>query len=197
MTKLTPSPKIEARPNSAAADSAKTRPGNPQPQTARPPLDPRVRIGHVHLKVADLDRAIAFYRDVLGFQVTQTIRAECGVSVRRRLSPSHRTEHVGKRGRFAAAAGCHRPLPCGFFVSHARGAGRRPCAACSTRTFRSKAPPTTASVRPFISAIPMAMAWSFTGTGRKEQWPRSRGWPTGNVHQTAGFGVAAYGRPKQ
>jgi len=30
-----------------------------------------VRIGHVHLKVADLERAIAFYRDVLGFEVTQ------------------------------------------------------------------------------------------------------------------------------
>lgn len=30
-----------------------------------------IRIGHVHLKVADLDRAIAFYRDVLGFEVTQ------------------------------------------------------------------------------------------------------------------------------
>ena len=29
------------------------------------------RIGHVHLKVADLDRAVAFYRDVLGFEVTQ------------------------------------------------------------------------------------------------------------------------------
>jgi catechol 2,3-dioxygenase len=29
------------------------------------------RIGHVHLKVADLSRAIAFYRDVLGFEVTQ------------------------------------------------------------------------------------------------------------------------------
>ncbi|MEM9715830.1 MAG: VOC family protein [Pseudomonadota bacterium] len=28
------------------------------------------RIGHVHLKVADLDRALAFYRDVLGFQIT-------------------------------------------------------------------------------------------------------------------------------
>ncbi|UTH48538.1 VOC family protein [Loktanella salsilacus] len=28
------------------------------------------RIGHVHLKVADLERAIAFYRDVLGFEVT-------------------------------------------------------------------------------------------------------------------------------
>jgi catechol 2,3-dioxygenase len=31
------------------------------------PLDPRVDIGHVHLKVADLDRALAFWRDVLGF----------------------------------------------------------------------------------------------------------------------------------
>lgn len=33
-------------------------------------LDPRVRIGHVHLKVSDLERATAFYRDVLGFAVT-------------------------------------------------------------------------------------------------------------------------------
>lgn len=39
--------------------------------TKQPSLDPGVRIGHVHLKVADLDRAIAFYRDVLGFEVTQ------------------------------------------------------------------------------------------------------------------------------
>jgi catechol 2,3-dioxygenase len=34
-------------------------------------IDPRVRIGHVHLKVADLERAVKFYRDVLGFEVTQ------------------------------------------------------------------------------------------------------------------------------
>ena len=40
-------------------------------QATQPPIDPRVRIGHVHLKVADLDRALAFYRDVLGFEVTQ------------------------------------------------------------------------------------------------------------------------------
>jgi catechol 2,3-dioxygenase len=30
-------------------------------------IDPRVDIGHVHLKVADLDCALAFWRDVLGF----------------------------------------------------------------------------------------------------------------------------------
>ena len=35
------------------------------------PIHPAVRIGHVHLKVAELERAIAFYRDVLGFELTQ------------------------------------------------------------------------------------------------------------------------------
>ena len=33
-------------------------------------IDPGVRIGHVHLKVADLERAIGFYRGVLGFELT-------------------------------------------------------------------------------------------------------------------------------
>jgi catechol 2,3-dioxygenase len=32
------------------------------------PIDPRVDIGHVHLKVADLERALGFWRDVLGFE---------------------------------------------------------------------------------------------------------------------------------
>ncbi len=36
-----------------------------------PPIDPRVDIGHVHLKVADLDRALAFWVDVLGFELQQ------------------------------------------------------------------------------------------------------------------------------
>ena len=34
-------------------------------------IDPGADIGHVHLKVADLDRAVAFYRDVLGFELQQ------------------------------------------------------------------------------------------------------------------------------
>jgi catechol 2,3-dioxygenase len=36
-------------------------------------IDPRTDIGHVHLKVSDLDRAIAFYRDVLGFELMQRL----------------------------------------------------------------------------------------------------------------------------
>jgi len=35
------------------------------------PIQPETRIGHVHLKVADLSRALAFYCDVLGFELTQ------------------------------------------------------------------------------------------------------------------------------
>jgi catechol 2,3-dioxygenase len=34
-------------------------------------IDPGVRIGHVHLKVADIDRALGFYVGVLGFELTQ------------------------------------------------------------------------------------------------------------------------------
>lgn len=37
------------------------------------PIHPETRIGHVHLKVADLDRAIAFYSGVLGFEVVQRL----------------------------------------------------------------------------------------------------------------------------
>ena len=34
-------------------------------------IDPRVDIGHVHLKVSDIDRSLGFYRDILGFDVMQ------------------------------------------------------------------------------------------------------------------------------
>jgi len=40
---------------------------------APPPLNPKVGIGHIHLKVSDLERSLTFYRDVLGFEVTQRL----------------------------------------------------------------------------------------------------------------------------
>lgn len=42
-----------------------------KPDATSRPIDPRVRIGHVHLKVADLERALRFYCGVLGFELTQ------------------------------------------------------------------------------------------------------------------------------
>lgn len=49
-------------------------------------IHPGVRMGHVHLKVADLERALGFYHDVLGFEVTQ---------------------RMGKQAAFLSAGGYH------------------------------------------------------------------------------------------
>ena len=43
------------------------------PPTTPYTADPRVRIGHVHLKVADLDRSLRFYAGVLGLAITQRL----------------------------------------------------------------------------------------------------------------------------
>jgi catechol 2,3-dioxygenase len=45
----------------------------PDATAASAPINPGVRIGHVHLKVADIDRALAFYCGVLGFELMQRI----------------------------------------------------------------------------------------------------------------------------
>lgn len=44
-----------------------------QKETARSPrpIAAGVTVGHIHLKVANLDRAIAFYADILGFEITE------------------------------------------------------------------------------------------------------------------------------
>ena len=40
------------------------------------PIHPQVRLGHVHLKVADLERALKFYCGVLGFELQQKFGAQ-------------------------------------------------------------------------------------------------------------------------
>ena len=56
------------------------------PVAAGRPIHPATRIGHVHLKVADIDRALAFYVGVLGFEITQ---------------------RLGSRAAFVSAGGYH------------------------------------------------------------------------------------------
>ena len=66
-------------------------------------IDPDVRIGHVHLKVADLERALGFYRDVLGFELTQ---------------------RYGRDAAFVSAGGYHHHI--GLNVWESRGGGPPP-----------------------------------------------------------------------
>jgi catechol 2,3-dioxygenase len=64
------------------------------------PLDRRTEIGHVHLKVSDLERAIAFYTNALGFEITQ---------------------RMGDSAAFVSAGGYHHHIGLNTWESH-RGA---------------------------------------------------------------------------
>src|SRR5881394_51891 len=66
-------------------------------------IDPRVGIGHVHLKVADLDRALDFYCGVLGFELQQ---------------------RIGDDAAFVSAGGYHHHI--GLDTWHSRGGSPPP-----------------------------------------------------------------------
>ncbi len=76
-------------------------PPNPSPgqsgASAFGPIDPGVTIGHVHLKVADLQRALDFYCGVLGFELTQ---------------------RMGSGAAFVSAGGYHHHLGLNTWESH-------------------------------------------------------------------------------
>src|SRR4051795_4433089 len=86
--------------------------GNIVPSVVAPqPIDPAVRIGHVHLRTADIDRVRGFYVDVLGFDVVMEARGVPG---------------WGTTGDilFVAAGGAH-PHP-GFNTWKSAGGGPQP-----------------------------------------------------------------------
>ena len=66
-------------------------------------IPPATRIGHVHLKVSDLERSLKFYRDLLGFEVQQL---------------------YGNGAAFLSAGGYHHHI--GLNTWHSKGAGPAP-----------------------------------------------------------------------
>lgn len=66
-------------------------------------ISPEARIGHVHLKVSDIERAESFYRDVLGFETTT---------------------RYGDDAVFMSAGGYHHHI--GLNTWHSKGAGPAP-----------------------------------------------------------------------
>jgi catechol 2,3-dioxygenase len=64
---------------------------------------PQTRIGHIHLKVSDIEKALSFYRDLLGFEITMK---------------------YGKQAVFLSAGGYHHHI--GLNTWHSLGAGPAP-----------------------------------------------------------------------
>ena len=104
------------------------------------PIDPGVDIGHVHLKVADVDRALDFYCGVLGFELHAALRRRRRLRLGRRLPPSHRPQHLGLEGRLAAAPGTT-----GLFHAAIRYPTRRSLADALRRLTEAGVPLTGAS----------------------------------------------------
>lgn len=85
-------------------------------------IDAGVRMGHVHLKVADLERALGFYCGVLGFHLI-AIRGLCGVYLSWRVPSPYRVEYVGEQGRNCSSDRDHRAVSPGDRVPDPRGTG--------------------------------------------------------------------------
>lgn len=69
---------------------------------------PQTRIGHVHLKVSDLERAITFYSEVLGFSVQQRIGRQAAF-----LGAGGYHHHIGLNSWDSAGGPRRRPAPPG------------------------------------------------------------------------------------
>ena len=101
----------------------------PKQRDSLAPIDAGVRIGHVHLKVADLDRALAFYCGVLGFRADAALRRQQAAFI----SAGGYHHHIGlntweSRGGRAAGRRHDRALSSRAMLYPTRGATRR-CAA--------------------------------------------------------------------
>jgi hypothetical protein len=122
-------------------------------------IHPEVRIGHVHLTVSNLERAVEFYRDALGFEVTQRY-GDSAVIITTLLSTPGPAKARPNRRRAGPAFITWR-----FYIQLVWNWPAH-SSACSTTAWPSKAPPITASVKPFTSAIRMETVSSSTTTAR-------------------------------
>ena len=124
---------------------------------------PRVAIGHVHLRVSDLDRALAFYEGALGFEVTQRIGERRRLPERRRIPSPHPVEYRDPAARRPAHYGVYH-----FAIRYPESAG----AARALSRAASAGAPLDGGLRPWglRGAVPSRPRWpsrsSCTAIGR-------------------------------
>jgi catechol 2,3-dioxygenase len=150
----------------------------------RDAIDPGTDIGHVHLKVADLDRAVAFYRDVLGFDLVQRMGGQAAF-----LSAGGYHHHVGLNTWESAGGSPPPPGSTGLYHFAIRFPTRAALARTLRRVLQAGVRLSGASDHGVSEAIYLADP---DGNGIELYWDRPReDWP----QPADGKGVAMFTRP--
>src|ERR1041384_6122585 len=143
-----------------------------KPNTGQKPVNASVRIGHVHLKVADLERSLGFYRDVLGFEVTQRFGPQAAF-----LSAGGYHHHIGLNTWESAGGQPPPPGATGLYHIAILYPSRAELADALRRLVKAKIPLEGASDHGVSEAIylrdPDKNGVELYWDRPKEQWPRS------------------------
>ena len=135
-------------------------------------LDPRVDIGHVHLKVSDLDRALGFYVGVLGFELTLRLGDEAAF-----VSAGGYHHHIGLNTWESKGAGPPPPHTTGLYHTAVRFPDRSSLAQAVRRVLDAGIPLTGASDHGVSEAVYLRDP-DDNGVELYRDRPREE-WPTG------------------
>ena len=135
------------------------------------PLDPRTDIGHVHLKVSDLERAVRFYTEVLGFEVQQRWQDQAAF-----LSAGGYHHHIGLNTWQSQGGSPPPPGTTGLFHFAIRYADREALAKALKRVVEAGVPIDGASDHGVSEAIylrdPDENGIELYRDRPREEWPR-------------------------
>ena len=147
------------------------------------PIDPGVDIGHVHLKVADLDRSLDFYCGVLGFELTGRMGDEAAF-----ISAGGYHHHIGLNTWESAGGSAPPPGTTGLYHAAIRYPTRRALAEALQRLGEAGIALNGASDHGVSEALYLSDP---DGTGLELYWDRPKeSWPRGEDGE-----VAMYSRP--
>ena len=136
------------------------------------PIDPGADIGHVHLKVADIDRAVAFYGDVLGFELQMRIGDEAAF-----MSAGGYHHHLGLNTWFSRGGSPPPPGSTGLFHTAIRFPTREALARAVRRVLDHGIRLTGASDHAVSEAIyfgdPDGNGIEIYWDRPQEEWPRT------------------------
>jgi catechol 2,3-dioxygenase len=148
------------------------------------PIDPGADIGHVHLKVADIDRSLAFYRDVLGFEEQQRMGDQAAF-----ISAGGYHHHIGLNTWESQGGSPPPPGTTGLFHLAIRYPTRAALAGAVKRLVANEVPITGASDHGVSEAIylndPDGNGIELYRDRPEAEWPRP----------SDGNGVAMFSRP--